>query len=211
MNEEQWLAHASIADVLKWKRARPNERKLRLLICAWCRRRWDELDQGYQHGVEVAELFADGQASDAELGQARVLARSSKSPMYGVPCAFARGIQYTDASNAAATLARRPSGLNAAEATQVRLAEKKELLAILDDIIQPPNRLASFSREWRTDTAVALARTMYDSRDFSGMPILADALQDAGCDNTDVLNHCRDPQQVHVRGCWVVDLVLGKS
>ena len=52
---------------------------------------------------------------------------------------------------------------------------------------------------------------MYESRDFAAMPILADALQDAGCDNPDLLAHCRDPQQVHVRGCWVVDLVLGKS
>ena len=52
---------------------------------------------------------------------------------------------------------------------------------------------------------------MYETRDFSAMPILADALQDAGCDNDDVLNHCRDAKQVHVRGCWVVDLVLGKE
>ena len=51
---------------------------------------------------------------------------------------------------------------------------------------------------------------MYESRDFSAMPILADALQDAGCDNDDILNHCRDPVR-HVRGCWVVDLVLGKE
>ncbi|WP_439624169.1 hypothetical protein [Gemmata sp.] len=52
---------------------------------------------------------------------------------------------------------------------------------------------------------------MYESRDFSAMPILADALQDAGCEHEAVLAHCRDPQQVHVRGCWVVDLVRGKS
>ena len=63
---------------------------------------------------------------------------------------------------------------------------------------------------WRTDTAVALARKMYESRDFGAMPILADALQDAGCDNDDILNHCRGPGP-HVRGCWVVDLVLGKE
>ena len=43
------------------------------------------------------------------------------------------------------------------------------------------------------------------------MLILADALQDAGCDNTDILDHCRDPQATHVHGCWVVDLVLGKE
>jgi hypothetical protein len=52
---------------------------------------------------------------------------------------------------------------------------------------------------------------MYESRDFSAMPILADALQDAGCDNDDILSHCRDTSLTHVRGCWVVDLVLGKE
>jgi hypothetical protein len=51
---------------------------------------------------------------------------------------------------------------------------------------------------------------MYDSRDFGAMPILADALQDAGCDNEDILDHCRGPGP-HVCGCWVVDLVLGKE
>ena len=49
---------------------------------------------------------------------------------------------------------------------------------------------------------------MYGSHEFGAMPILADALQDAGCDNDDILAHCRDANQVHVRGCWVVDLVL---
>jgi hypothetical protein len=68
-----------------------------------------------------------------------------------------------------------------------------------------------FSPDWRTDTAIALARQMYEARDWSAMPILADALQDAGCDNDDILNHCRDTAHTHVRGCWVVDLVLGKE
>jgi hypothetical protein len=48
---------------------------------------------------------------------------------------------------------------------------------------------------------------MYDDRDFRAMPILADALEEAGCDNQDILSHCREPGE-HVRGCWVVDLVL---
>jgi hypothetical protein len=52
---------------------------------------------------------------------------------------------------------------------------------------------------------------MYESRKFGAMPILADALQDAGCDSEDILHHCRDNDQLHVRGCWVVDLVLGKE
>jgi hypothetical protein len=82
---------------------------------------------------------------------------------------------------------------------------------LIRDIFGNPFRPASCSESWRTDSAVALARQMYDSRDFGAMPILADALQDAGCDNEDILAHCRDPKQVHVRGCWVVDLVLGKE
>jgi hypothetical protein len=67
-----------------------------------------------------------------------------------------------------------------------------------------------FSPEWRTDGAVALACRIHDSQDFSAMPILADALQDAGCDRTDILGHCRASHK-HVWGCRVVDLVLGKE
>jgi hypothetical protein len=81
---------------------------------------------------------------------------------------------------------------------------------IMRDVVGNPFRPVSFSPEWRTDTAVSLARTMYESRDFSAMPILADALQDAGCDDVTILEHCRGPGP-HVRGCWVVDLVLGKE
>ncbi|MBM3982131.1 MAG: hypothetical protein FJ304_18080 [Planctomycetes bacterium] len=81
----------------------------------------------------------------------------------------------------------------------------------MNEVHGNPFRPVAFAPEWRTDTAIALARTMYESREFGAMPILADALQDAGCDNDDILNHCRDAAQVHVRGCWVVDLVLGKE
>ncbi|MBA4190847.1 MAG: hypothetical protein C0467_22905 [Planctomycetaceae bacterium] len=79
------------------------------------------------------------------------------------------------------------------------------------DIFGNPFRPVVFNPSCRTDTVLSLARHIYESRDFSAMPILADALQDAGCDNADILDHCRDANQVHVRGCWAVDLVLGKS
>jgi hypothetical protein len=55
-----------------------------------------------------------------------------------------------------------------------------------------------------------IARAIYDGRAFERMPILADALEDAGCGDADILRHCREPGE-HVRGCWVVDLLLGKS
>ncbi|AMV23748.1 hypothetical protein VT84_05000 [Gemmata sp. SH-PL17] len=84
-------------------------------------------------------------------------------------------------------------------------------IPILRDIFGNPFKRPNFKGAWRTDTAVTLARGMYESRDFSAMPILADALQDAGCDNDDILTHCRDADVPHVRGCWVADLVLGKE
>jgi hypothetical protein len=72
-----------------------------------------------------------------------------------------------------------------------------------------PFRPAAFDPRWRTSSAVGLARSMYEPRDFAAMPVLADALEEAGCDDADVLTHCRGDSP-HARGCWVVDLVLGK-
>ncbi|HET6575012.1 MAG TPA: hypothetical protein VFG68_15505 [Fimbriiglobus sp.] len=85
-----------------------------------------------------------------------------------------------------------------------------EFCCLLRDIFGNPFRPIAFDPSWRTSTAVGLARQMYESRDFSTMPILADALEEAGCDEPPVLAHCRGDGP-HVRGCWVVDLVLGKS
>jgi hypothetical protein len=63
---------------------------------------------------------------------------------------------------------------------------------------------------WPTPTVKQLAEAIYGERAFDRLPILADALEDAGCDNADILNHCRQPGE-HARGCWVVDLLLGKK
>ena len=92
------------------------------------------------------------------------------------------------------------------------LSRHEQLLSVqpLRDIFGNPFRPVALAPAWRTDTAVSLARAMYESREFSAMPILADALQDAGCDEPAILDHCRQPGE-HVRGCWVVDLVLGKE
>jgi hypothetical protein len=90
------------------------------------------------------------------------------------------------------------------------LQERAAQLPLLYCVFGNPFRPVTFSPEWRTSTAVVLAQQMYDSRDFALMPILGDALQDAGCDNSDILDHCRGAGP-HVRGCWVVDLILGKA
>ncbi|HJZ56599.1 MAG TPA: hypothetical protein VKE74_16655 [Gemmataceae bacterium] len=83
--------------------------------------------------------------------------------------------------------------------------------ALLRDIFGNPFRPVTLDPRWLTSDVVALAQDIYLDRAFDRLPILADALQDVGCENGGILSHCRDPQLTHVRGCWVVDLVLGKS
>jgi len=84
-----------------------------------------------------------------------------------------------------------------------------ENLDLLRCIVGNPFRPVTFDPSWRTETAVGLALRMYHERDFAAMPILADAIEEAGCENAEVLAHCREPGP-HARGCWVLDGVLGK-
>jgi hypothetical protein len=103
-----------------------------------------------------------------------------------------------------------PTGEPSAEWKAACAAAAKTQADLLRDIVGPRLfRTTKVCPSWRTSTAIALARKMYESRDYSLMPILADALQDAGCDNQDILNHCRGSGP-HVRGCWVVDQLLEK-
>jgi hypothetical protein len=96
-----------------------------------------------------------------------------------------------------------------AEFDRATAAQAALMRSVVWEVAGNPFRAIDFG-PWRTDTAVLLAKQMYESREFGAMPILADALQDAGCDADDVLRHCREGER-HVRGCWVVDSVLGKG
>jgi len=90
-------------------------------------------------------------------------------------------------------------------------AEQRLQCAFLRDVFGNPFRPVSVEPVWLTSTVVALAEGIYQEKAFDRMPILADALQDAGCENEVVLAHCRDENPVHVRGCWVVDLLTGRK
>jgi hypothetical protein len=81
---------------------------------------------------------------------------------------------------------------------------------LLRDVFGNPFRPVTADPAWLSSTVTAMARGIYADRAFDRLPILADALQDAGCDHEDVLAHCRGPGP-HARGCWVVDLALGKE
>ena len=78
------------------------------------------------------------------------------------------------------------------------------------DVAGNPFRPVVADPAWLTSKVVAIATAIYADRAFDRMPILADALEEAGCLNADILLHCRGAGP-HVRGCWVVDLVLGKA
>jgi hypothetical protein len=84
---------------------------------------------------------------------------------------------------------------------------------VLRELVGNPFRPVSVDPSWlvwHDGTILKVTQGIYDDRAFDRLPILADALEDAGCDNADVLAHCRGPGP-HVRGCWVVDLLLGKE
>jgi hypothetical protein len=93
-------------------------------------------------------------------------------------------------------------------------AESVTQTALLRDIFGPlpvrPVAVDPRCLRWNYGTVPAIARHIYDERAFHDLPILADALDDAGCTNADILTHCRS-EGPHVRGCWVVDLLLGKE
>ena len=91
--------------------------------------------------------------------------------------------------------------------------QRKHLCDLIRDLFGYPCRRHSFSPLWlarHAATVGALAQAIYDEERFTDLPVLADALEEAGCTNPHILEHCRGPGP-HARGCWVVDLLLGKE
>jgi hypothetical protein len=221
MKEAEWLAAKSIVPLRDWCRQRRKRdlRKERLFACACCRRFWGHLrDERSRAAIEAAEQLADGlidkKARGAALLEATRAARAAHAAggtKFGIVhlledairCLLSR--HRDDVFGVAANrLLGQPARLRLGTAGR----EELEQANLLRDVFGNPFRPVAFSAGWRTETVVGLARQMYDSRDFSALPILADALEDAGCENDEVLSHCRSGG-AHVRGCWVVDLALG--
>src|SRR5262245_45497126 len=92
--------------------------------------------------------------------------------------------------------------------------EREAHVALLRHIVGNPfhpQAVDDYILAWNDMVIPKIAQGIYEEGDFQRLPILADALEEAGCTNEDILTHCRDPKQVHVKGCWVVDLLLGKE
>jgi hypothetical protein len=237
MTETEWIKCKDPTEMLNLieRRSPVSQRKLRLFSVACCRRIWPVIpDDEARSYVEVAERFADNRATNEELIAAEQEAQAigsqdqyaaARRACYHVCCdpvearqvswealrAVSKHLQLTpQVFDVPAMWARARPGGSESHRRESCPSEELEQCGLVRDVFGNPFRAIPFRRHWCTDTALTLARTVYESREFSAMPILADALQDAGCDNDDILNHCRSDNP-HVRGCWVVDLVLGKE
>ncbi len=224
MTEAEWLAQDALGPMLAVRavKRKSSERKLRLWACACCDLVADCMVAEGQQAIRVAERFADGDASSRELAAAHAAVQPYSrpdTPEFPAWVLVRRVVAHvaTDIGWAVARSAVQTEAFGADEA-EYRMIESRvfaeigsTIAALLRDVFGNPFCKVTFDAKWRTDTAVALARQMYDSRDFGAMPILADALQDAGCGNEDILSHCRDTAARHARGCWVCDGVLGKA
>ena len=241
MSEQEWLTSRDPAKMLRWLDRPQGDRKLLLSAVACLRANWHLLIlESSRKAVEWTELYADGLVERDEEYH-RLEWRSEGAAYYlemqAEPDAIERWSAEAE-SHGQPRLNRLTGLIDVREtapdlrqhidaaymANQLMTHDPDVLLervirspvqllspALLRDIFANPFRPVGFDSAWRTSTAVAMAKGMYDSRDFTAMPILADALQDAGCDDDDVLSHCRAEHGIHVRGCWVIDLVLGNS
>ncbi len=193
MTEADWLTYTDPGRMLEFLRGKASERKLRLFAVACCRHNFQcMVDVRRRKAVEVAELYADGLANEEEL----MAAHQCVDTAWGESEAFAVWASAVPVQVESICQVQRPTWVN------------HRLLLL--DIFGNPFRPIAINTAWLTPTVKELAQAIYDDRAFERLPILADALEEAGCTSQDILNHCRQAG-VHVRGCWVVDLLLKKE
>ena len=191
MTEPEWLACEDPVLMLDFIRERVSERKLRLWACT-CHQQQNGRFKVISDAIKVAEDWAEGKSPIIP-----------KHPSLTYVCS--ESAWHAAYQGTALELKRLLTFFP--ETAEYRHALRHQLLTLRDIF---PFHPITLSPSWLTSTVVSLAQQMYDSRDFSAMPILADALQDCGCDNEEILNHCRGLGP-HVRGCFVIDLLTGRE
>ena len=220
MTEAEWLTCADPQRMLEFLESKTSDRKLRLFAIACCHRVWELLDDPpSRDAIEMAEWFVEGRITAAELQEASLLVDGNFLPdgevdrvaeiAASASCSQPRAdrASYNTARLKARAQNNRPQGrLDTQTINNEHLAH----CGFVRDIFGNPFRPKAIDPNWLTSTVVGLAQGIYEDCAFDRMPILADALEDAGCTNADLLAHCR-LQQEHARGCWAVDLLLGKQ
>ena len=222
MTEAKWLACTDPQKMLEFLRGKVSGRRLRLFAVACCRRTWDLLnDERYRKAVETSERFADGVATRQELRDAHafidaICALAADGHFddvvvyYCLTAVCDATAEQPDFASSCCWNAHQAIYRQAEDRSGVAEAESGRQCDFLHDIFGNPFRPVTVEPRWRTPGLVALARTIYEGRTFDRMPVLADALEEAGCSDTDILAHCREPGE-HVRGCWVLDRLLGRE
>lgn len=181
-------------------------RKSRLLLAACCRHAIRQKSQGYSwkeeaKALDVLEYFADTGKGKTALREFSTKWRRTQSTCCWV---LHLALSPTEPENALL-----PSVRAIRDTYKVSHLEAWEQLRRFHrDLVSPLSHPNDFVDDWRTPAIVKSARAMYESSDFNAMPGLADALEQAGCDHRSVLDHCRDTEVAHIRGCWVLDAVL---
>jgi hypothetical protein len=208
MTEQEWLECADDPQrMLLFVNNRISRRKARLFTVAAYYQRTELMRIDAIHAaVELCAAFADGQLTKVKFARHRRKARREYS------LAEDYSDQQSYASIALNLLApdHDPVWKDAANWADTRGERRGPQVSIIRCLICNPFRRSTVDPTWLTATVVSLAQAIYAELAFDRLPILADALEDAGCDNADILQHCRLPGE-HVRGCWAVDLVLGKK
>jgi hypothetical protein len=202
------LAHLN--SIPAYQPGRPTARKFRLFACAAVRRVWEQVaDERARQAVEVAEQFAEELAGAKELNAAREAALQ----LSAVTCGPVQ-LVYKAAHKAASWDAALAAEDATAELQRFEKGAGRVQSRLLRDVFGPlPFRQVCLGSSWMTwneATVPKLVKAIDEERRPEGLPVLADALEEAGCDNADLLAHCREPGE-HVRGCWVIDLLLGRQ
>jgi hypothetical protein len=216
MNENLWLTGTGPKWMLEHIRGRASPRKLRLFACASVRRIAALATPAGLYAVQMAEAFARGQASHTDAARASTTAshllRQSPQPIEGHVQAIRNALEYMvandpwDAAHAYVWVV--------AQHHDTPSARKAELAAqcdLLRCIFGNPYQSVQVQPDWlaHNDGAAGhLARSIDEEKRFEDLPILADALEEAGCDQAELLGHCRKGG-THAAGCWVLDLLLG--
>jgi hypothetical protein len=219
VTEAEWMASTNPDDMLKHLGKKASKRKWRLFNCACCRRAWQLIADGRIRAIVEATERACSRPwrykeVDAACDTARPVWLRAMSDHGSVGQAIQAAInahltnRLTSRTAANAVAGRKPGRHSGAKHRQERAAQA----GLLRDVFGNPFRPAVPSPAWLAwnDGAVRkMAQAIYEGR-FADLPILADALEDAGCTDAAILAHCRSGGE-HVRGCWVVDLLLGKT
>ena len=214
MTEAEWLAATDPRPLIGAHRQDFTHRKARLFAVACCRLVSPLFSSPVvAQGLDVAERYAEGVATEDE----RAAAFAVVDRLDGRAERARDAAWWADISAANALMGLFPrdarykgAALVSGSVLTALPSSRPTQLALFRCVVGNPFRPVTPDPRWLTSPVLSLAGSIYDARDFAPMPVLADALEEAGCENQDVLNHCRGPGP-HVRGCWVVDLILGKG